>query len=141
MCGQDKLTKPLGGISQIFVLTQLKSSNPSPHPTQATDDDRSLKKVSNFNPRPRKKKQSRVSAGPGWVFLNRHTSTCVAVRSSALTVVFYRVARTVPHASFERTYTSTSCLAHWSSALLALFSVIKVLKQYCSLTRLLLFYF
>ena len=32
--GQDKLTEPLGGINQIFVLTQLKSSNPSlsPHP-------------------------------------------------------------------------------------------------------------
>ena len=140
--GQDKLTKPLGGIGQIFVLTQLKSSNPSPpHPTQATDDDRSLKKVRNFNSRPRKKKQSRVSAGPGWVFLNRHTSTCVAVRSSALTVVFYRTACAVPHASFERTYTSTSCLAHWCSALLTPFSVIKVLKQYFSLTRLLLFYF
>ena len=144
--GEGKVVKTnwqnlLGGLVKFLSWHNLSPLTLPSHPTQATDDDRSLKKVRNFNPRPRKKKQSRVSAGPGWVFLNRHTSTCVAVRSSALTVVFYRTARAVPHASFERTYTSTSCLAHWPSAHLAPFSVIKVLKQYCSLTRLLLFYF
>ena len=77
MCGQDKLTKPLGGISQIFVLTQLKSSNPFPHPTQATDDDRSLKKVSNFNPRPRKKETEPCECRAGVGFSEpAHVNLC-----------------------------------------------------------------